>query len=129
MPYTLTETTHVNKDYTKAVPGDSPEARWVLGGPGMVIEDALARQLGLLPTETEEYPPAQGEGTLLPEDFPARSILVQHGFETVEKMQVADLTTIPGIGKTYAAKIRTALGKFPVQEETEPIFPPETTRQ
>lgn len=133
MPYALTETTHVNKDYTKVVPGDSPEARWVLGGPGYLIEDALAHQLGLLPAEAdeaqEEHPPAGGEGTPLPEDFPARTILVQHGFDTVEKMQGADLLAIPGIGKSYAANIRRALGQLPLPEAPEPIIPPETVRQ
>lgn len=133
MPYTLTETTHVNADYTKVVPGDSPEARWVLGGPGLIIEDAFARQLGLLPAEAEATPetppPAGGEGTPLPEDFPARSILVQNGLDTVEKLLVADWEATPGIGKTYAAKIRTALGQLPAPETNAPIIPPETTRQ
>lgn len=65
--------------------------------------------------QPEEPAAAEGElvsATPLPADFPARSLLVDAGFDTVEAVTAAsdsDLTDIDGIGSATVQKIRDAL--------------------
>lgn len=43
----------------------------------------------------------------LPEDLPGRSVLLNHGFTTIEEINsIADLTELEGIGKRLQEKIR-----------------------
>lgn len=117
MGHKLTETTHVNADYTKVVPETDPAAAFVLGGKGQVISDELAEKLGLKAMEQPKankavQPSANKAATPLTEDFPAYSLLVAAGLHTVEDVQaVDDLMTIDGIGKVTAGKIKDELSK------------------
>lgn len=150
MPYRLPRVLHVNRDYTKIVEETDPEVAFVLGGPGTVISDELAVQLGLKggdPESAEKAQPApgnkrhqpgdnKGDGVIvppakkesedtavvtdtavsidndpLPDDFPAVEFLRETGLTTYTAVREYDqpLTTIKGIGKVYANKIRSAL--------------------
>jgi enoyl-CoA hydratase/carnithine racemase len=46
--YIATQRLYVNRDYSKIVPENSPEAAFLLATPGKPIDTALARRLGLL---------------------------------------------------------------------------------
>lgn len=52
----------------------------------------------------------QAVASVLPDDFPARDALILAGLMTVEDVAAHnDLTTLEGIGKATATKIRAAL--------------------
>lgn len=65
-----------------------------------------------LPREGAPTPEGPAEGTPLPEDFPARSLLLAHGYATLEAVRDASddaLLGIKGIRKKLLEEIRHAL--------------------
>lgn len=83
-------------------------------GPGIDIEipHGLALTLGLETTGAKEGNSATVPVAELPEDFPARDLLEDAGFTTLEQVSAlseAELIAIKGIGKATANVIKQAI--------------------
>lgn len=74
-------------------------------------ENALSSGLAVLPEAVEEVDGKAEVSRPLPDDFPARDILVDAGHTTIKAVprSADDLMAIPGIGKGRAAQILKAL--------------------
>ena len=62
---------------------------------------------------TEATAVAQADGDALPDDFPARALLVAGGFDTLAKVREAtdeQLVALDNVGEATLAKIRAAQG-------------------
>lgn len=63
-------------------------------------------------------------GDELPKDFPERSILADAGINTFTELDEANLSEIPGIGETRAARIQEARAKASREVKNEEVIEP-----